>query len=317
MPRTLVTGGAGFIGSNLVAALIDDEREVRVLDDLSSGRRENLGSLPVGSVELIEASILDPVALARAVDGVERVVHLAAIASVEQSMSDPLGTHAVNATGTLCVLEAARVAGVARVVCASSAAVYGEDPTLPKQEAQPPAPRSPYAAAKLAGEAYARAYSETLGLEVVSLRFFNVYGPLQDPASPYSAAIPIFVDRLLRGLPPIIFGDGRQTRDFVFVGDVVRALRLACSTPGVAGQVINVASGVRTGLLAVLDGIAAALDVTAAPIHEAPRPGDLRDSVADVSRARALLGFEAEVELRDGLSRTVAWLRGEAPEAVR
>ena len=312
----LVTGGAGFIGSNLVRALVADGETVRVIDDLSTGRIENLSGLvgTAGAVELIDGSILDAYALGRAVPGATYVVHLAAQPSVERSMRDPAETHSINASGTLRVLEAARRHGVQRMVLASSAAVYGEEPTLPKHEDLPSAPLSPYAATKVVGEVYGQVYSCSLGLEVVALRFFNVYGPRQDPQSQYSSVIPAFVDRLRQGTPPRVQGDGGQTRDFVFVGDVVRAIRLACTAPEAAGQVVNVASGRQTSLLELLEALRGLFPDAPPPEFGAPRPGDIRHSVAAVDRARERLGFEAETTLVDGLSETVAWLtREEAP----
>ena len=312
----LVTGGAGFIGSCTVRSLVEDGETVRVLDDFSSGRRDNLAGMvaPDGPVELVEGSILDRDRLGQALPGATYVVHLAAQPSVVRSVEDPEETHAVNATGTLRVLLAARRHGVRRVVLASSAAVYGEDPTLPKHEDLPTAPVAPYAASKVAAEAYAQVASASLGLEAVSLRLFNVYGPRQDPGSQYASVIPCFVDCLRRRIPPTVHGDGRQTRDFVSVGDVVRAIRLACITPGLAGQVLNVASGRQTDLLALLEVLRDALPGAPDPVHEAPRAGDLRHSVADVTRARELLGFEAEVGLATGLRQTAEWIASqEAP----
>ncbi|MCX7819950.1 MAG: NAD-dependent epimerase/dehydratase family protein [Kiritimatiellae bacterium] len=298
----LVTGGAGFIGSHLVEALAADGVEVRAFDNLSSGRAENLAGVR-GRVDLIVGDVRSEAQLAAAMDGVGVVVHLAALVSVADSVERPAENYEINVMGTVRVLEAARAAGVRRVVCASSAAVYGNEPTLPKREDMPPVPASPYAAAKLAGEQIARVHAELYGLGTVSLRFFNVYGPRQDPSSPYSGVISRFVEALARGEPPRVFGDGRQTRDFVFVRDVVAAIRRAADSPAVGrGEVFNVGTGRASSLLEVLGVLGPLAGHSPAPRFEPPRPGDVRHSVADISRIREVLGFEPGVTLADGLA---------------
>jgi UDP-glucose 4-epimerase len=306
--RVLVTGGAGFIGSHLVRACLAAGEEVRVFDDLSSGKRENLREV-ARDVELVTGSVEDAGALEKAARGCEVVYHQAAIASVPRSVEDPLGTHAINATGTLNALEAARRAGARRFVFACSTAVYGDDETLPKREDMTPRPRSPYALQKLTGEAYCEQYARLFGLEAIPLRYFNVFGPRQDPRSMYAGVIPIFVTALAAGRRPRIFGDGRQSRDFVYVSDVVGANRAAACAPARAvGVPINVGRGVRTSLLELLGLIAAALGRPAPePIFEPERPGDVRHSQADPTRAAELLGWRAQVPLEDGLRETVRW----------
>ena len=304
----LVTGGAGFIGSHLTDLLVREGWRVRVLDDFSSGRRENLAEL-AERVDLRHADLRDGDAVASAVDGVEVVFHQAAIPSVPRSVAEPLLTHAVNVTGTLTLLEAARAAGCRRLVLAASCAAYGNAPELPKHEALVPAPASPYAAQKIICEDYCRMWTDLFGLETVSLRYFNVYGPRQDPASDYAAVIPRFVSAAVSGEPPTIYGDGDQTRDFVYVGDVARANRLAADAAGVAGAVINVAGGQRASLNQLLNEIGEALGRPIAARYEAARAGDVRHSEADLSLARERLGYSPEVALGEGLARTARWFR--------
>ncbi len=308
--RVLVTGGAGFVGSHLVRSCLDAGEDVRVLDDLSTGKRANL----VPEAELLEGSVVDPATVERAVTGCEVVYHLAAIASVPQSLDDPAGTHAVNATGTLKVLEAARRAGVRRVVFAASCAVYGDSEQLPKREDDPPRPLSPYALQKLMGEGYCELYSRLMGLEAVALRYFNVFGPRQDPASMYAGVIPVFVSTLLRGSKPIVYGDGKQSRDFVYVADVVAASRAAASAPSeAAGRVINIGRGERVTVLELLGQIARVLGLEPpAPEFGPARAGDVRESQADIERARRLLDWEPEVTLEAGLGDTVRFYRERA-----
>ena len=303
--RVLVSGGAGFIGSHLVHACLEAGEEVRVLDDLSSGRRENLVAVS-GDVELIEASVVDPDAVRRAATGCEVLYHLAAVASVSLSLEDPVGTHAVNATGTLHALEAAHRAG-ARFVLASSAAVYGDEPSLPASEDLEPRPRSPYAVQKLVGELYCRRYGELWDVQAIALRNFNVFGPRQDPASMYAGVIPRFATAVARGRAPRIFGDGKQTRDFVYVADVVAAFRAAAHAgPEAAGLVLNVGRGERTSLLELLSAIARVLErPLPEPVFEASRPGDVRHSQADVQRAARVLDWQASRSLEQGLLETV------------
>jgi UDP-glucose 4-epimerase len=299
----VVTGGAGFIGSHLVEALLAAGRRVRVADDFSTGRRANV---PAGA-ELVEGDV--NAAAAEAVRGAELVYHLAALPSVPRSVERPLESHRATAQGAVAVLAAAERAGVRRVVFASSSSVYGDTPSLPKREDAPPRPLSPYAVAKLSGELFARSWAAHTALETVSLRFFNVYGPRQDPDSPYAAVIPIFIRRLLARRPLPVHGDGRQTRDFTFVADVVRGLRAAGTAPGVSGRVYNLAGGRPASLETLAETLASLLGVPAEREFLPPRPGDIRDSWADVSAARRDLGFEAETSLRDGLRATVEWFR--------
>ena len=306
--RALVTGGAGFIGSHLVERLLREGWAVRVLDDLSTGRRANLAAV-AADVELVEGDVRDPGTVRRAVAGADAVAHLAALSSVARSVADPLRTHEVNATGTLHVLLAARDAGVARVVVASSSSVYGDTPVLPLHEALAPQPRSPYAVSKLAAERYAAVFAALYGLETVGLRYFNVFGPRQDPASPYAAVVPRFVRALLAGEPPTIYGDGEQGRDFTYVANAVEATALALRAPRLAGEAVNVACGRRTTVNALAREVAALTGVTVAPLHAPPRPGDVRDSLADLARARTLLGYAPQVDVVEGLRRTVAWYR--------
>lgn len=300
----LVTGGAGFIGSHLVEGLLQQGFGVRVLDDFSSGHEENLASVRE-RIELLHGDVRDADALARAVAGADVVFHQAAIASVPRSVAEPFETHDVNLNGTVRVLEAARGAGVRRVVFAASAAIYGEGGELPKHEEMPPAAASPYALQKYAGECYCAFFSHFHGLETVSLRYFNVYGPRQSPGSAYASVIPLFVEACLHGEMARIDGDGEQTRDFVFVGDVVRANLLAADAPGVSGTTINVASGRSTSVNELLMTIQDITGIHVPPKHSEARPGDVRHSLADVARARDLLGFESQTTLQEGLRDTV------------
>lgn len=310
MPETfLVTGGCGFIGSHLVRALVESGARVRVLDDLSSGKRENLAGLE-GQVELLVDDLRDPAAAKRACQGAAYVLHQGAVPSVPRSVAEPERTFEVNVIGSHTLLLAAREARVRRVVLASSSSVYGNLPTLPKHEEMAPQPASPYAAQKLAMEQLGLAFARSLGLEVAALRYFNVYGPRQDPNSAYAAVIPSFAAHLARGEPPRIDGDGGQTRDFTYVGDVVRANLLAARVPGASGQVFNVAGGRRISILELYRLIAQALGRTdVAPLHGPPRPGDVRDSLASVERAEQVLGWRPEVSLAAGIERTVEAFR--------
>ncbi len=307
MSVMLVTGGAGFIGSHLVERLVGLGHEVRVLDDFSTGKRENLSS--VEGVDILEGDIRDMPTVERAVKGAEVVFHEAALASVPRSVADPVSSNDVNVTGTLNLLVASRDSGVRRLVYASSSSVYGDSPELPKQERMAPSPESPYAASKLAGENYCRVFSSLYGLECVALRYFNVFGPRQDPGSQYAAVVPLFVKALLEGTPPVIYGDGEQSRDFTYVANVVDANVLALSATGVAGEVFNTACG-RTStvneLLAKLQGVVGT-SLTAHPT--APRAGDVPHSYADISKAEKILGLGSGVSLDDGLALTVDWFR--------
>jgi nucleoside-diphosphate-sugar epimerase len=301
----LVTGGAGFIGSHLVDALVARGDAVRILDDFSTGRRENLPAR--GTYELLEGDVSDPSVARRAVDGCEFVLHQAAIPSVPRSVQDPLTSHRANVDGTLQLLLAARDARVKRVVFAGSSSVYGDSAVLPKHEEMPPAPRSPYALQKLVGERYCQLFTSLYGLETVTTRYFNVFGPRQHPGSPYSGVISLFIDALADGRAPRVHGDGRQTRDFTFVGDVVGGVLRCCEASGVAGEVINIAPGGRVVLLDVIGVLQEALGTSIDPVFGPPREGDVRDSQADIGKARRLLGFEPSVPFADGLRQTLAW----------
>jgi UDP-glucose 4-epimerase len=299
--RYLVTGGCGFIGSHLVERLLASGHRVRVLDDLSTGRLENLPSSH-SELEFDQGDIGDPAALAAACEEVDGIFHLAALVSVADSVARPVENHRINATGTLNVLMAAREAGVRRVVFAGTAAVYGNDPALPKREDMTPAPASPYAVAKLMGEHYMRIFFALYGLETVSLRFFNVFGPRQDPRSPYSGVIARFLDAVRGGRAVTIFGDGRQSRDFIHVRDVARGLEAAMrSAYGADGSPINIATGRATDLLRLIEVLETLAGRSIERVFAPARAGDVRHSLADVSRARALLGFEARVPLEEGL----------------
>jgi UDP-glucose 4-epimerase len=304
-PIALVTGGAGFIGGHLVSTLVRDGVRVRVLDDLSSGSPENLAGLE-SEVEFVRGDIRDAETLRDLTDGAGLVFHLAAVASVERCLNEPVETHDINATGTLQVLEASRMAGVSRVVFASSCAVYGDMGDDEAIETHPPSPISPYALHKYAGEIYCRQYTELRGLDTAALRFFNVYGPRQDPASVYAAVVPRFAAACLAGEAPTVHGDGEQTRDLVMVADVVRALRFAAEVPGAVGRVCNVGTGRRTSVNQLLAKLLEITEADVTPIHTPPRDGDLRDSVASLLAAREHLGFEASVDLSEGLQKTVA-----------
>ena len=313
MAKVCVTGAAGFIGGHLAEALLRDGHEVVGLDDFSSGKRENAALLAsYAKFSLVEGSIADVRDVRRAVNGARWVFHLAAIPSVPLSMAEPERTSAVNIGGTVNVLQAARESGAQRVVLACSCAAYGDGPEQPKHEGLIPRPLSPYAAQKIACELYAQTWTRGYGLPCVALRFFNVYGPRQDPKSEYAAAIPRFATRLLGGQRPIVFGDGLQTRDFVHVSDVVRANLLAAVSDKAPGEVINVASGRSSSLLELIATLKEVIGPSVAHIgieHQAPRAGDLRESSADISKARALLGYEPRVTLAEGLAGVVESFR--------
>lgn len=305
--RVLVTGGAGFIGSNLVEGLCRAGARVRVIDNFLTGFRENLDEID-GDFDLIEGDINDEAALDRAIDGVEVVFHQAALPSVPRSVDDPTETHHVCLDGTFNLLLKARNRGVRRFIYAASSSAYGNQPTLPKVETMKPDPLSPYAVAKLAGELYCRSFHHVYGLETMSLRYFNVFGPRQNPASIYSGVISRFVDALMTGKAPVIFGDGGQSRDFTYVDNVVDANIKAAQTTAGLGETLNVANGDRISLnelLDVLKKITGRPD--AVPVYEEPRPGDVRDSQADNTRAVEWLGYSKLVGLEEGLRRTVEW----------
>lgn len=308
MRTFLVTGGAGFIGSHIVEALVSRGDRVRVLDNLSTGFLSNLAPFRK-AVEFIEADLVDEEAVARAVQGVDCVFHEAALASVPLSVEHPLKTHAACATGTVTLLDAARRAGVRRVVYASSSAVYGDRPTSPKRETDLPAPISAYGAAKLSAEYYCGAFAATFPVQTVALRYFNVFGPRQDPKNPYAAVIPIFITAILADRSPVIFGDGTQSRDFTYVGDVARANLLAADAPAAANQVMNVATGRSINLLELLAGLNEVMGARIKPAFAPPRPGDIYESTADITLARKLLGYEPCVSLIDGLRQSIDYYR--------
>jgi nucleoside-diphosphate-sugar epimerase len=313
MALYLVTGGAGFIGSHIAARLLKLGHRVRVLDNLSTGRKSNLDAIreedPKGKFEWLEGDLRSLPTCQQACEGVEYVLHEGALASVERSIRNPVESTEVNVGGLVNLLVAARERGVRRVVLASSSSVYGDTPTLPKREDMVPHPLSPYAASKLAGEHFASVYEKSLGLSTVCLRYFNVFGPRQDPKSEYAAVIPRFVTALLRKERPIVFGDGGQTRDFTFIDNVVQANLDACTRPEAGGQSINIAAGEQNSLLQLLEQLGSILGVKADPEFRPPRAGDVRDSFADVSRATRLLGYAPAVNFRDGLARTVEYYR--------
>ncbi len=318
MKRYLVTGGAGFIGSNLTEYLLKAGHFVRVLDNFANGKKENLSfvaEIPGAQerFELIEGDIRDYETCLRACEGMDFVLHQAALGSVPRSVEDPETYHQVNTTGTLNMLRAAAACGVKRLVYAASSSAYGdvdrEKPT-PKREDMPPAPLSPYAVAKLTGEYYCQIFPKLYGLETVILRYFNVFGPRQDPHSQYAAVVPKFITSLLQGEPPTIFGDGEQSRDFTYVENVVHANLAACEAgPEAVGEVINVACGENTTINALYRLIAELIGTDLEPRYAPPRPGDVRHSLADVSKAQRLLGLKEVVDLREGLQRTISWYR--------
>ncbi|MGH9841671.1 MAG: SDR family oxidoreductase [Blastocatellia bacterium] len=304
----LVTGGAGFIGSHITEALVKRGDQVRVLDSLITGRRENLAHLS-NKIEFIEGDIRDPEATRRAMEGVHVVFHEAAIPSVPRSVAEPQLNHDANSNGTFNVLMAARDAGVKRVVYAASSSAYGETEELPKRETMSPSPLSPYAAAKLVGEYYCQVFTRVYGLETVSLRYFNVFGPRQDPSSPYSGVISKFVTALLKGDTPVIFGDGEQSRDFTYIANVVDANLRAAEAPDASGQMMNMGIGQRITLNQLLAELQKIIATNIPPRYEAPRTGDVRHSLADISRAEQLLGYRPLVGLAEGLRHTVTWYR--------
>jgi UDP-glucose 4-epimerase len=308
MSLHLVTGAAGFIGSHIAEALVSRGDQVRALDNLASGDWANLAGFDRG-IEKITASLTDATAVAKAVGGVEVIFHQAALASVPRSVEDPLATHEACVTGTVVLLDAARKAGVKRVVFAASSAAYGDLPALAKRETDMPQPISPYAAAKTACEQYCQSFYRTYGLETVCLRYFNVFGPRQDPNSPYSAVIPLFITRLLSGERPIIYGDGHQSRDFTFVTNVVDGNLLAAETKAAAGLVINLANGRSTSLLELLDCLQPLLGTRIEPDFQPPRVGDVRDSLADITVARSILRYEPRIGLEEGIRQSIGYYR--------
>ena len=313
MSKYLVTGGAGFIGSHIVEALLARNDEVRVLDNFSTGLRSNVEPF-TARIELLEADLVDADAVAGAVDGVDCIFHEAALASVPRSVEAPLDTHDACVTGTVTLLDAARRAGVRRVVYAASSSAYGDQPTSPKCETDLPAPLSPYGAAKLASEYFCSAFAATYGLETVCLRYFNVFGPRQDPNSQYSAVIPRFITSMLEGNSPTIYGDGGQSRDFTHVANVVEANLLAAEAANVSGLVMNVATGSAISLLDLVARINDLLGTGVEPVHEPPRVGDIRESLADITLARRVLGYEPSVDFDEGLRRSIDYYRSVAEQ---
>jgi nucleoside-diphosphate-sugar epimerase len=308
MDSYLVTGGAGFIGSHIVERLVRRGARVRVLDNFLTGKRENLAPF-MDAIELLEGDVRDLAACRKAAAGVDAVLHQAALASVPRSTEDPILADAINVAGTLNLLVAARDAGAQSFVLASSSAVYGDAPGVPQREGKEGAPLSPYAAGKRAAEDYCRVFSSLYGLRTASLRYFNVFGPRQDPSSDYAAVIPLFISKLLRGEAPAIHGDGEQSRDFIYVGDVAEANLLAAAVPGLRGEAMNIAHGSGTTVNALAALINAVLKTHIVPVHEAGRPGDVRHSYADISAASERLGFRPVVPFEEGLERTIRWYR--------
>jgi nucleoside-diphosphate-sugar epimerase len=307
-PRYLITGGGGFIGSHLVRGVLGRGHPVRVLDNFSSGSRQNLAGVQ-GDLEIVEGDIRDSRTCAAAVRDCAFVLHHAALPSVVRSVSDPQSCHDVNINGTFNLLLASRDAGVRRFVYACSSSVYGESPELPKEESMRPTPLSPYAVTKLTGEYYCGIFHSLYGLQTVSLRYFNVFGPRQDPTSQYSAVIPRFITAILRGESPTVYGDGGQTRDFTYVANVLHANMLACTRPDVGGLAVNVGAGQRYSLLELIRELERLAGRQAKPVFEPTRPGDVRDSLADIARAREKLGYEPIVDFGTGLRETLAYFK--------
>ena len=304
----LVTGGAGFIGSHIVETLVRKGECVKVLDNFATGKRQNIDPF-LADIELVEGDLRNPVDVRKAVEGAEIVLHQGALASVPRSVEDPVGSNESNITGTLNVLIASRDAGVKRVVYAASSSAYGDSPTLPKQETMKPAPLSPYAIQKYVGELYCANFYDLYGLETVSLRYFNVFGPRQGPASPYAAVIPKFITALAEGKPPTIYGDGEQSRDFTYVENVVQANLLAAEAEGVAGEMMNFACGERYTLNEILRQLQGMMQTDIKPVYTDPRPGDVKHSLADIRKSQKLLKYTAHISLEEGLEQTIAFFR--------
>ena len=308
MSTYLVTGGAGFIGSHLTEELLRRGEKVRVVDSLITGHRRNLAHLP--GVEFVEGDVADLAVATRAVHGVDYVLHQAAIPSVPRSVEDPITSNRANIDSTLALLVAARDARVRRVVYAGSSSAYGNTPTLPKHEEMPTNPLSPYTLQKLVGEQYMQLFTSLYGLETVTIRYFNVFGPRQDPSSPYSGVISVFAKALLESKAPTIHGDGEQTRDFTYVANVVDGVLRAVTAPRASGQVINVATGTRISLNQLFTSMRDTIGSRLEPAYAPTRSGDVKDSLADITRARDLLGYQPLVSLEEGLKRTIDWYRG-------
>lgn len=309
----LVTGGAGFIGSHLVERLVEQGRRLRVVDNFLTGKRENIAPF-LDRVEFIEGDLRDPEMCRRACTGVSTVFHVAAMPSVPKSVADPVASHDHNVNATFYLLVAARDAGVQRFIYSASSSAYGDTPVLPKAEHMSPDPLSPYAVNKLAGEQYCRAFACVYGLKTVSLRYFNVFGPRQDPMSQYAAAIPAFVTRIMAGVPPIVYGDGEQTRDFTYIDNVVDANIRAMEAPSPLSGIFNVACGASTSVLEILRMLGEIMNVTVQPSFEPPRPGEIPWSQASIARAHDAFGYTPAVGVRDGLSRTIEWTTGQGAE---
>lgn len=309
MASFLVTGGAGFIGSHIAEELIRQGHRVRILDNFLTGKRENIAGFR-DAVDLVEGDIRELETCRASVEGINYILHQAALPSVPRSVADPALTNAINITGTLNMLLASREADIKRFVFASSSSVYGNDPRLPKKEDFALSPLSPYALSKIAGEQYCQVFQPLYGLSTVCLRYFNIFGPRQDPTSQYAAVIPNFITRMIRGQKPMIFGDGEQSRDFTFVSNVVEANILAATTElDVSGQVFNLACGTRTSVQALAGAIAEILGVDLPPVHEEPRPGDVKHSFADTSKISNMLKYEPRTPLKAGLERTIQWYK--------
>ena len=304
----LVTGGAGFIGSNIVRRLVAEGEKVRVLDNFSTGKKENL--VGVNRVDIVEGSLTDRETVKKALEGVEYVLHQGAIPSVPRSVADPLGSNEANITGTLMAMEVAKEIGVRRFIFAASSSAYGDTEILPKVENMPGDPLSPYAVGKYSGELYAKVFAGIYGLQTVSLRYFNIFGPYQDPDSQYAAVIPKFIMKMLIGEAPVIYGDGKQSRDFTFIDNAVEANLLACHSDKVGkGEVINIACGESYSLNKLVRELNKILNTNIEPIYTDPQPGDVKHSLADISKAKELLNYEVKVDFKEGLRRTVDWFR--------
>ena len=308
MESALVTGGAGFIGSHVAEALVNRGVRVRILDNLSTGYVDNFAPFRE-QVEFVNADVTNRDELIPALEGVDTVFHLAALASVPLSVENPLAVNRACTDGTLNLLDVAVKQGIRRLVYSASSACYGDKPTMANREEDIPEPLSPYAVAKLAGEYYCQAFYRTYGLETVGLRYFNVFGPRQDPNSHYSAVIPIFISRILSGRQPTVYGDGKQSRDFTFVDNIVHANLLAASTEGVAGNVFNIADGRSITLLELIAALGQLLDRPINPVHDDPRPGEIRDSMADINKATRLLGYRPQVDFHEGLRRSIDYYK--------
>jgi nucleoside-diphosphate-sugar epimerase len=306
--KYLVTGGAGFIGSHLVESLVVQGKEVRVLDNFLTGKRENIAAF-MDAIHLVEGDIRDLDTCKKAVDGVDFVLHQAALPSVPRSIENPVLTNAINVGGTVNILVASKEAEVKRVVFASSSSVYGDDPHLPKKEGAEGSPLSPYAVTKLVGEKYMRVFSEIFGLGTLSLRYFNIFGPRQDPHSQYAAVIPNFITRIDRGESPRIYGDGEQSRDFTYVANVVRANMLALEAEKISGEVLNIACGDRITVNTLFEKIRDFFQKDIEAVHDEPRPGDVRHSFADITKAMDMINYEPAVTFDDGLRDTIRWYR--------